>query len=766
VPRNLFFLLGILFFLSACTTKFKDVDADQGEDVDAPDDGDTSEGEAECGNGTREPGEECDDGNTEDGDGCRHDCTLPCEDSGDCADGDVCNGEETCNPGDGTCSEGTPLGNGFVCRLDPRSICLEAACVESVCGDRFVDEAGGEFCDPPGEGNCLEGCQLGCGREEECPDDENICNGDEFCAMDAGVCDRTEAPADGFDCGVSPRQICLGGSCQESRCGDSFPDRYAEQPEECDDGNDEIGDGCDNDCTFSCHGNDECDDHAICNGIETCDTSGSHTCLAGANEAYGTRCEDDGLDCTGSECDGSGVCYHPINCECCLIGGQCYGPGATEPGNPCRVCDPDTLQTDWTTLPDDSPCEDGNLCTENHCISGTCASATITVLRGVDQVALGSSHACALMIDRRTIKCWGANWIGQFGNGSTTGSYYPANGPDLGQPVRMIAAGAYHTCALLEDSTVRCWGHNNDGELGDGSGSDHSTVPVSPSGLTGVTYIGAGQDHTCAVTSGSNAYCWGKRENGQVGNLGGAGTTDVLTPQPVYDYLTSMNMTDAIAIAGGSNHTCAQVEIDRIRCWGLNASGQLGLGDTHQSDFPAYVLLSFPSPIHEDFFGLGAGSAHSCGLVPGSGAPYAVECWGANSEGQLGDETRIDRSLPVTVKDGGFFIASVSKLSAGYQHTCASTVDGHVKCWGSNNHGQLGIDAATASTASAVTVLLDSGGSQLTGVIQVAAGFDCTCAIVGPEKDLYCWGSDEDGKLGNSGPTADENYPSPVTCVP
>ena len=368
----------------------------------------------ECGNGNVDDGEDCDDGNDVNGDGCDNDCTFSCSSNADCRDDEICNGEETCDMDAHVCETSDDLADGFVCDDDPRSICLDGVCGESVCGDGFVDTGGGEFCEPPGEGSCTDDCVLGCDGPDDCPDDGNPCNGDEFCDMDASRCARTAALSDGDECGADPRRICISGSCQESMCGDGFVDAGAAPAEECDDANADNGDGCDNDCTYSCHEDNDCDNHEICDGVETCDTAGTHACLPGENESFGTACSD-GLYCTMADgCDGEGSCEglgNPcedtlectINERCiegggeyscsfdidsgaCLIDEVCRSNGEENPSNDCRYCSADDSSTSWTTLSDMSPCTGGvccgglcrtggNCCGNEHCMEGCKGSA-------------------------------------------------------------------------------------------------------------------------------------------------------------------------------------------------------------------------------------------------------------------------------------------------------------------------------------------------------------------------------------------------------
>jgi len=187
-----------------------------------------------------------------------------------------------------------------------------------------------------------------------------------------------------------------------SLCGDTFIDGGASPPEECDDGNNTEGDGCDNDCTYSCHADDDCLDGEMCNGDETCDTGGTHTCLPGENLSEGTGC-DDGLFCTAvDECDGIGHCVgtgnpcfdglsctsdicdeaadphcsYPVDDGFCLIGGVCYGDGDANPDEQCQECRSSASSTSWSALDDMTLCDPGEdlgVCCGGVCrVGGNC----------------------------------------------------------------------------------------------------------------------------------------------------------------------------------------------------------------------------------------------------------------------------------------------------------------------------------------------------------------------------------------------------------
>jgi len=242
---------------------------------------------------------------------------------------------------------------------------------------------------------------------------------------------------------------------------------------------------------------------------------------------------------------------------------------------------------------------------------------------------------------------------------------------ELTSGVAAIAAGDSHTCALMVGGGVKSWGDNYNGQLGDGTWTQHTT-PVDVSGLTsGVATIAAGGDHTCALTAGGGVRCWGRNDYGQ---LGDGTTTKRNTPVDVSG-LTS----GVVAIAAGHYHTCALTAGGGVQCWGRNGNGQLGDGTTTQRTTPVDV-----SGLTSGVAAIAAGYSHTCALTAGGG----IECWGRNSNGQLGDGTTTQRTTPVDVSG---LTSGVAAIAAGGYHTCALTAGGGVKCWGYNLYGQLGI---------------------------------------------------------------------------
>jgi alpha-tubulin suppressor-like RCC1 family protein len=258
------------------------------------------------------------------------------------------------------------------------------------------------------------------------------------------------------------------------------------------------------------------------------------------------------------------------------------------------------------------------------------SSVPTLVAGGLTFRALGSGayHTCGLT-DAGLAYCWGWNDFGQLGNGSSVSSLVPV-AVSTSQTFTALAAGfGWHTCALTSSGAAYCWGHNSDGELGDGTFTSSPRV-VAVSGSLTFSSLVTGFFHTCALTSAGAAYCWGDNHWSQLG--------DTLTFQRPAPGPVSGGVSFSAVTAGGG-HACGPTSAGAAVCWGRNWYGQLGDGSTIDRSSPVSVSTAVL------FSAIAAGGDHTCGLSS-SGAAY---CWGSNASGQLGDGTTIDNSFPVRV---------------------------------------------------------------------------------------------------------------------
>jgi len=298
----------------------------------------------------------------------------------------------------------------------------------------------------------------------------------------------------------------------------------------------------------------------------------------------------------------------------------------------------------------------------------TTSTTTVTTTPKIT-VSAGYNYTCALLSDSK-VKCWGLNDDGQLGNNATSTSLIPAMVSGITN-ANVISAGIDYTCAVLLGGTVNCWGLNDDGQLGNNATST-SLIPAMVIGITAATVVSAGESHTCAVLLGGTVNCWGLNNDGQLGN---ATTTNSRTPVVV------SGMATATDISIGLSHTCAVLLDGKINCWGLNDDGQLGDGNGaagKSSSLP--VVVSGISTA----LSVSAGDAHTCAVL----AEGAIRCWGAGVSGQLGNGSAGEEGSSVPVSVNG--ITTAISVSAGSEHTCAQFANGMVSCWGGNGYGQLG----------------------------------------------------------------------------
>lgn len=326
------------------------------------------------------------------------------------------------------------------------------------------------------------------------------------------------------------------------------------------------------------------------------------------------------------------------------------------------------------------------------------------------ELVSGYDHHCALTTSGG-VQCWGKNNYGQLGNATTIDSSLPVRVSGLGSGVTQLASSHSNSCALLADSSVRCWGYNSYGQLGNGSTVD-SNVPVAVAGLSGAIAVAAGLGHNCALLVTGSVKCWGLNNAGQLGN---GTTTNSSTPVNV------LNLSGAIDIALGHVHSCVLINNGQIQCWGYGGHAQLGNGSTANSTTPVNVLGI------ADATSIVAGRVHNCAKTNTGTA----KCWGNNGSGQLGNGTTTNALTPIIVSG----LSGVTKLatSSASGSTCAILTSGSSKCWGNNGLGQLGNgDTSNKTTPTTVTVLAGS-------VSTMTIGGNSACARV--NDGVQCWGA-------------------------
>jgi alpha-tubulin suppressor-like RCC1 family protein len=360
----------------------------------------------------------------------------------------------------------------------------------------------------------------------------------------------------------------------------------------------------------------------------------------------------------------------------------------------------------------------------------------------------GGYHTCAIL-DNGSVSCWGYNGEGQLGDGTTTVRTTPNSTSSLGtgRTAVAISSGEWHACALLDDGSVSCWGKNNDGQLGDGTTIDRLT-PTQTSNLgTGRTAvaISSGYAHTCAILDDGSVSCWGWNNYGQ---LGDGTTTDRSTPTQTSSLGTGRT---AVAIYSAYRHTCIILDDGTVSCWGANGNGQLGDGTTTDQNSPTQTSSLGTG---RTAVAISSGFRHTCAIIDDG----YVSCWGGNDDGQLGDGTTTDRSTPTQTSSLGTGRTAVA-ISSGKYHTCAVLDNASVSCWGSNNLGLLGDGTTTNRATPTQTSSLGTGRTA----VAISSGTYHTCAIL-DDGSVSCWGHNILGELGD-GTTTDRNSPTQTSSL-
>lgn len=352
------------------------------------------------------------------------------------------------------------------------------------------------------------------------------------------------------------------------------------------------------------------------------------------------------------------------------------------------------------------------------------------------EVSAYGTHACAVMSDGR-IKCWGESTYAQLG----TNQSYTLPEATWFQTTTSLAAqvssGRNHTCAILVDQSVWCWGDNNWGQGGRGFISNTPFWYPRQVGEIGynnreVISLSAGAEHNCAILINGSAYCWGWDTYGKLGSPG-PGTVG----WPSWVSVLPQNRTVA-AISAGHHNTCAILDDGTVRCWGLNNYGQYGDGTTiTQTTSSSEALL----PSGKTAIAIDVGEYHVCAILNDD----STYCWGRNNHGQLGIGTS-DPFLSTPTQVNAPTGVTFSTISTGYDHTCAISSDASAYCWGDNSNGELG-DGTNVDRLSPVEINL---------------GPSC----------IGCSGPDQNPQLGERDPDDDgilsifDAYPYIPNCTP
>jgi alpha-tubulin suppressor-like RCC1 family protein len=359
--------------------------------------------------------------------------------------------------------------------------------------------------------------------------------------------------------------------------------------------------------------------------------------------------------------------------------------------------------------------------------TGATGVVVLTVGSEAASVSAGGQTSCETRSDG-TLRCWGRNNFGQLGDGSTTPRSTPVT---VGKGVvwESVSASGSTTCGIRTDHTLWCWGLDNFGQLGIGRGAPR-TKPVQVGTSNDWTTVSTSWFHTCGTRTNGTLWCWGQNNRGQVGDGTFERRGRPTRVAPAQDWAT---------VTAGGFHTCGTRTDGSAWCWGQNIFGQLGNASLDLQPRPVRVGAQ------QSWLELSAGWAHTCGVTTDGSA----SCWGLNNRGQLGDGSRRLSRAPIPVSGDHIW----TSISTGDASTCGVDNTGSAYCWGSNRYRQLG-DGDDQTRL--VPVLVRSGHRWLS----VDAGWFHACGGLDTGATA-CWGNNEIGQIGN-GTQTDQPVPEEV----
>ncbi len=632
-------------------------------------------------------------------------------------------------------------------------------CSSAFCGDGVLWR-GVEACDDGNDqddDSCVQGCvQAVCGDGfvwalvEGCDDgndvDSDAC--DNGCKLPSCGNGSVEAGEACDDMNASNEDACTN-TCQLAFCGDGH---VRAGVEECDDGNTEQVDDCLIDCTLN-----QCGDGHWNLGVEACDDGNSDNtddCVAGCQvkscgDGYVHQSDEDCDDGNGSQQDGClGDCtFNECGDGFHNVGVEDCDDGDLDQSDACLSSCELASCGDGFVRAGVELCDDGNSTPNDGC----------EACEGV--VALAAKrHTCAL-ISNGDVKCWGDGQYGKLGQGSVLnlgddpGEVAALAPVPLGGPATQISVGLYHSCALLASGVIKCWGDNSQGELGLGAASTPvGDGPSEVAALVGVQGLPAAPVQVVAAHLGTCALLSSGAVHcwgvNTVGQPGLGHTTQTSAPGAAVDLGPGAV---AVEISSAVRHVCARLSTGAVKCWGDNVGGDVGIeqSETNPVGDQSIELGSNLPPAVLSADRIMTGQFGSC-----ASSGSTVTCWGDGGNGRLGFESTAklgDGPGEMSALPGLSVGAPISSVHLGFNHGCAIVVGGALRCWGLGSNGMTGHgDDATWGHAPG-TMGTNLPATVLTSaadpVIDVAAGEFHTCALL-ESRRVKCFGYGATGALG------------------
>ncbi|MBU1219226.1 hypothetical protein KKF34_00545 [Myxococcota bacterium] len=388
----------------------------------------------------------------------------------------------------------------------------------------------------------------------------------------------------------------------------------------------------------------------------------------------------DGTNLDGKDCSDYGFSAGTLSCSNCqAVTDECYHVFETLKAGAGHMCALDFNGHAWCWGNNEyGQIGDGTITTDRTVPTAVAMPEDVTFV----QIAPGGAHTCALDNNQK-IWCWGANNMGQVGNGEG-GSGEVSLEPTLIAPLDdadflSVSSGAFHSCGVMTTGGVLCWGGNGQKQISNFSGG-FAVTPYQIPGISTSVIVEAGGYFNISTNPSGSMIGWGQNTRGQ---LGLETPTTVITPNPIM-------LGNVDIISCGGFHTCIIDTNSLAACWGDNSFGQLGSGLTTPVFSYMPVELDLPSGVTITTIEAG-GESHTCALTD----DFRIMCWGDNEYGQLGDGYTDDRLSPTFInQEMGLQFISVAPAS---RSTCTLDSSGHAWCWGDNEFGQLGINSVSPS---------------------------------------------------------------------